>query len=100
MSEGALVLSRLDDPWKMGAWEIDVVLPVILCLFVAMLKGTGTALLLGAVVGFFISMKIAKLKAAQHPGYVLHFIYWHLPAFGAINNFSVVPGSAYREMVG
>jgi conjugal transfer pilus assembly protein TraL len=100
MAQGTRILSRLDDPWKLAAWEIDVVAPLIFCVFVGLIKGSPLSLGVGVAIGGFLSSRISKLKAAQHPGFARHFIYWHLPALGAFNNFKVLPASAYRQMVG
>lgn len=93
------VLRRLDDPWKLGLWELDIALPFAFCMFMGMLKGTGLSLFMGVAVGFFIAQRIGKIKAARHPKYFRHFMYWVLPPV-SLAAPKALPPSSQHEMVG
>jgi conjugal transfer pilus assembly protein TraL len=94
------IFNRLDDPWKLGMWELDVAFPFVACVFLGILRGSIISLSVGVLIGTFVSWRIAKLRASKHPGYALHMAYWHLPSIGRLNGFRCLPDSAIREMVG
>jgi conjugal transfer pilus assembly protein TraL len=93
-----LILRRLDDPWKLGLWDLDIALPFTFCVFFGMLRGTGLSLLLGVALGFITARAVSRLKAARHPAYIKHAIYWTLPPMFA--RIQALPPSAQNEMVG
>lgn len=92
------ILRRLDDPWRLGLWELDVALPFSGCVFMGMLRGTGFGLLMGVVFGFLLARAVSRTKAARHPAFLKHAIYWYLPAL--FSRTRALPPSAQHEMVG
>jgi conjugal transfer pilus assembly protein TraL len=100
MNRDVYVLTRLNDAWRLGMWELDVALPALVFGFFGLVKGTGLSLAIGAGIGLWLSWRVSKLKAAQHPGYAKHWLYWYFPNIGIVNNFKILPDSAVREMVG
>ncbi len=98
--DGCRILQHLDDPWKLGVWEMDVSITFIFFLFLGFMKGTMWSFFGFAVVGYFASSRISKLKAMRHTGYLWHFLYWWLPAELAFIPRGVVPPSHYRELAG
>lgn len=93
------ILRRLDDPWKLGLWELDVALPFAVCLMFGLLRGSAVALVAGIAVGFFISQRVSKIKASGHPRHFRHLMYWALPPSAALAP-KAFPPSGQREMVG
>lgn len=93
------ILRRLDDPWKLGLWELDVAMPFTFCLVMGLLKGTALALFSSVAVGWFIASRITKVKAAKHPKFFRHLLYWMLPPISGLSPKSFPP-SAQHEMVG
>jgi conjugal transfer pilus assembly protein TraL len=98
MNGESTILRRLDDPWKLGLWELDVAIPFAFCIFVGMVRGTGLSLFLGVAAGIFVGRSITKIKAARHPGFFKHLLYWVLP--DVVYRTRALPPSALREMVG
>lgn len=98
-SDQVRILRRLDDPWKLALWELDVALPFALCLFFGLLKGTATGLGLSVLVGWFITNRISRIKSRGHPRYFRHLIYWIFPPEIALTP-KALPPSAQHEMVG
>ncbi len=92
------ILRRLDDPWKLGLWELDIAVPFCACLCAGMIRGTTPAFIGSAIVGWLVCKRIARLKAARHSGFFTHFMYWWLP--GEFYPVKSMPPSAQREMVG
>lgn len=99
MSGESYILRRLDDPWKLGLWELDVAVPFVFCAFFGMLRGTVLSMVIGVGIGFLVSQRISRIKAARHPKYFKHLIYWLMPPVfpGALK---ALPPSAQHEMVG
>jgi conjugal transfer pilus assembly protein TraL len=98
MNEQSYILRRLDDPWKIGLWELDVALPFSFCAFFGMLRGTAVSLVVGVALGFIIARKVSRIKANNHPAFFKHFLYWILPPI--FSRMRVLPPSAQQEMVG
>ncbi|MBK6742673.1 MAG: type IV conjugative transfer system protein TraL [Hydrogenophilales bacterium] len=98
--DGSRILRRLDDPWKLGLWEMDVAGTFVFFLMLGLMKGSITAFFLSAVVGWFASTRISKLKAMRHTGFLWHFLFWWLPQEAMFIPRGIVPPSHYREMVG
>ncbi len=90
---------RLDDQWKVGLWDMDVAIPWLLtfAIFYTALGGM-LGILLGAAGSTFVGIQASKLKADRHPAFVMHWAYWHLPAF--IVQFHRTPPSHHRRMIG
>lgn len=98
MEDQSYILRRLDDPWKIGLWELDVALPFSFCAFMGMMRGTAVGLVVGVALGFFISRTVSRIKAAKHPGFFKHILYWMLPPM--LSRIKSLPPSAQHEMVG
>ena len=98
MEDQSYILRRLDDPWKIGLWELDVALPFSFCAFFGMIRGTIVSLVVGVAIGFFIARMVSRIKAAKHPGFFKHFLYWILPP--ELARIKSLPPSAQNEMVG
>ncbi len=92
------ILRRLDDPWKIGLWEIDVAFPFMVCAFLGVLRGGVFALSAGVGLGAFLAFRITRLKAARLNGFFFHFIYWWFPPM--LLKLKALPPSTMREMVG
>ena len=99
MPDDTYIPSRLDDPWKIGFWDVDVAAPTLLGLFVGYLSGSGLAFALCLAAGFLASRWIARVKADRHPAFALHCLYWHLPT-NPLWALSATPPSHIRRMVG
>ena len=97
-SDQSYILRRLDDPWKIGLWELDVALPFAFCAFFGMLRGTAVSLIVAVALGFIVARKVSRIKAAKHPQFFKHFLYWILPPF--LSRTRALPPSAQHEMVG
>nr|MBL8455662.1 type IV conjugative transfer system protein TraL [Zoogloeaceae bacterium] len=93
------IIRRLDDPWKLGLWELDVALPFAFCLMMGIVKGTALALIASVLIGWFIAARVTKIKAAKHPKYFKHILYWTLPPLVGLAP-RAFPPSAQNEMVG
>lgn len=100
MNGESYILRRLDDPWTLGLWELDVALPFAACLFFGMIRGTFSGLLLSVVLALFIARRISRIKAARHPRFFLHMLYWLFPAVVLGPWARHLPPSAQHEMVG
>ena len=100
MDGESYILRRLDDPWTLGLWELDVALPFSACLFLGMVRGTFTGLLVAVCLGFFLARRISQIKAARHPRFFLHLLYWLLPPAVLGSWARRIPPSAQHEMVG
>jgi conjugal transfer pilus assembly protein TraL len=92
------ILRRLDDPWKLGLWELDIALPFSLCAFLGMLRGTGLSMFMGVALGYLLARSVSRIKAARHPAYIKHVMYWYLPPL--FSRKKALPPSAHQEMVG
>ena len=100
MQGESYILRRLDDPWTLGLWELDVALPFAACLFLGMVRGTFTALLVSVIVAVVLARRITQIKAARHPRFFLHLLYWLFPASVLGSWARRLPPSAQHEMVG
>jgi type IV conjugative transfer system protein TraL len=98
MDGQSYILRRLDDPWKIALWELDVALPFITCLFFGVIRGTVTSLLVGVVAAIVAGRVIGRIKAMRHPGYFKHLIWWLLPSEISFSN--AFPPSNQQEMIG
>ena len=97
-NDQSYILRRLDDPWKIGLWEMDVAVPFCFCVFFGMLRGTATSLAAGVALGYLLSRTVSRIKAAKHQAFFKHFLYWILPA--SFSRTRGLPPSAQQEMVG
>lgn len=88
-----LVPRRLDAPPKFLLWDFDTVAVGI--------AGIGIGILVnsfwfGAISGVGFIYCWSKLRSGRHPGYGLHWLYWHLP----LKFFKRTPDSCRRFFVG
>jgi conjugal transfer pilus assembly protein TraL len=90
---------RLDDPWKIGFWDIDVATPTLFGLFVGYLSGSKLSFALCVATGFIASRWIARIKADKHPAFAVHWLYWHLPT-SPITSMKATPPSHIERMIG
>lgn len=90
---------RLDDPWKVGLWDMDVAIPwlVTFGIFYTALGGI-MGMIVGGAAGTFVGMKASKLKSDKHPAFAMHWAYWNLPDF--IVKLHCTPPSHHRRMIG
>lgn len=84
---------RLDAPAKFLLWDFDLV--------AAASAGFGVGIAVNSFyVGLFASCLAAwgysRLKGSRHPGYGLHYLYWHLP----FKTFKRTPSSSRRHFSG
>lgn len=86
---------RLDDPWKVAWFEVDVALPWCAIFVLGLIAGHWFS---GILVATALARAIMKLKSDKHPAYALHLAYWYLP--GIFTPMKRTPPSHIREMVG
>ncbi len=98
--DGSRILRRLDDPWKLGLWELDVAGTFVFFLCLGFMKGTMGAFFAAIVAGYFVCSRISKLKAMRHTGFLWHFLFWWLPQEAMFISRDLLPPSHYRELVG
>ena len=99
MISDSYIPRRLDDAWKIGLWDFDVALPVLVALFVGWLSGTKVGFALCFAAGLFVSRMLSRIKADKHPSYALHWAYWSLPT-NPLTYLKATPPSDIRRMVG
>ncbi|MQA40599.1 type IV conjugative transfer system protein TraL [Rugamonas aquatica] len=99
MSADGYTPGRLDDQWKLGFWDIDVALPVLIGIFLGWLSGskTGFCCLLGG--SMLVSRWLARKKGDKHSAFILHWLFWNLPPT-PMTYLTCSPPSALRRMVG
>ena len=99
MRANTYIPRRLDDPWKIGFWDLDVAAPFLFGLFLGYLSGSKLSFALCSAAGFLTSRWIARIKADKHPAFAMHWMYWHLPT-NPMTALRVTPPSHLRRMVG
>lgn len=99
MQADTYIPRRLDDPWKIGFWDVDVAAPVLAAFFIGYLAGTKFAFVVCMAVGLFASRWIARKKADRHPAFAVHWMFWHLPP-NPLTSLKATPPSHIRRMVG
>lgn len=90
---------RLDDPWKIGFWDVDVAAPTVLGLLVGYLSGSRISFALCVAAGLWASRWIGRIKSDKHPAFAIHWLYWHLPV-NPLTAMRATPPSHVRRMVG
>lgn len=89
-----LVPRKLDEPPRAFFWDFDVALVFMVPLGFGIIAGK---IMLPAICGFIAAAMYSKAKSGQHPGYLVHTMYWHLPlSLG----FRRTPPSYEREFCG
>jgi conjugal transfer pilus assembly protein TraL len=99
MNNGTYIPRRLDDQWKIGFWDIDVAAPVLFMFFAGYLAGNKLAFASCIATGLGLARWISRIKADKHPGFALHWLYWHLPT-NPVTALRATPPSHLRRMVG
>jgi conjugal transfer pilus assembly protein TraL len=89
-----LVPRKLDEPPRFFFWEFDVALVFLVMLGFGILTGQ---IVLSLILGVVGAVSFSKMKSGQHPGYLIHMLYWHLPLR---IGFKRTPPSYEREFVG
>ena len=92
------ILRRLDYPWKLGLWELDVALTFSVCFMLGLIQGSASGMFIGTLAGYGLCVYITKSKAMRHIGYIWHMLYWFLPE--SIFPTKKAPASAQMDMVG
>jgi len=96
---GTYIPRRLDDPWKLGLWDMDVAIPFLFAFMLAQAAIGGiTGWLVGVPMGLLAGKLMSRTKAARHPAFLFHWAYWHLPT--VIVRLDCTPPSCIRRMVG
>ena len=99
MRANTYIPRRLDDPWKIGFWDLDVAATFLFGLFLGYLSGSKLSFALCSAAGFLTSRSIARIKADKHPAFAMHWMYWHLPT-NPMTALRATPPSHLRRMVG
>lgn len=94
------ILRRLDDPWKLGLWELDVAGTFVFFLCLGFMKGTMASFFGSVVLGYFVASRISKLKVMRHTGFLMHFMYRWLPREVMFMPRGVIPPSHLRVLTG
>lgn len=89
-----LVPRKLDEPPRVFFWDFDVALVFLVSLGTGILVGK---ILIPAVIGLIAAGMYSKAKSGQHPGYLMHSMYWHLPLNLGMRR---TPPSYERDFVG
>ena len=96
MSDVSLEIPRrLNDAPRMFWWDLDVSLLVLAAALAGMISGLFVS---GFAVGMLLASAYGRAKAGKHPAFLLHLLYWHVPA--AVTGLKRTPPSHLREMVG
>ena len=96
MSDVSLEIPRrLNDPLRMFWWDLDVSLLVLAAALAGMIAGF---FLSGCALGILLGSAYGRTKAGKHPAFLLHILYWYLPA--PVTGLKRTPPSHLREMVG
>ncbi len=96
MSQAALdIPRRLNDSPRFFWWEMDVALIFMSGLLAGLLSGF---LLSGGLLGAALATGFGKAKSGQHPAFVHHLLYWHLPPF--VSGLQRTPPSYLRMLQG
>lgn len=66
----------LDAPPRFFFWDFDVAIVFLLCLGFGIVTGFTMTF---SVIGIFAAAGFSRLRSGQHPGYLIHLMYWYLP---------------------
>ncbi|MGF6095755.1 type IV conjugative transfer system protein TraL [Pseudomonas sp. 18175] len=99
MDDTTYIPRRLDDPWKLGFWDVDIAAPVLFGALIGYLSGNKWAFALCLAFGLLLARWIAHSKQDKHPAFALHWLYWHLPAM-PLTALHATPPSYRRRLVG
>lgn len=89
------ILRRLNDPWTIGFWTLDVVIPFVVVLMLGFIAGHFWK---GAALAFLVAAAISRLKAGKHAAFFIHSVYWYLPS--EVMPLKATPPAQYRELIG
>lgn len=99
MIDSTYIPRRLDDPWKIGFWDVDVAAPVLFSALVGYLTASKVSFFGCLAGGLFVARWISHTKQDKHPAFVLHWLYWHLPST-PLTSLRTTPPSYLRRLVG
>lgn len=95
MDDRKLLIPRtLDAPPRFFFWDFDIALVFLVLLGFGILSGQ---VLIGGLVGMIGAAIFQRAKSGEHPGYLLHLLYWHLPVGIALRR---TPPSFERDFTG
>lgn len=98
-ADDTYIPGRLDDPWKIGLWDIDVAFPVLFFLYLGWIADSRIAFCIFLATGIFLSRKLSKLKADKHEAFALHWMHWMLPA-SPLTHLRETPPAHIQRMIG
>jgi conjugal transfer pilus assembly protein TraL len=84
----------LDSPPRFFFWDLDVAMVFLLCLGIGIVAGFTMTF---AIIGIFLASAFSRMRSGQHPGYLLHLMYWYLPISVG---FKRTPPSYERYFIG
>jgi conjugal transfer pilus assembly protein TraL len=99
MNDTTYIPRRLDDPWKIGFWDVDVAAPVLFGAMIGYFTGSKWAFFVCLGCGLGLARWISHTKQDKHPAFALHWLYWHLPS-SPLTSLHATPPSYLRLMVG
>lgn len=67
----------LDLPPKVLFWDADVAAAALLGIAIGVAVGYPFTC---SIVGLAAAAALQRMRRGRHPGYMLHVLYWHLPA--------------------
>ena len=85
---------RLDEVPKFLFWDVDIAIVAIIGAYIGIWVGHFAY---GLGFGIVMATIYSRTKSGHHPGFALHFMYWHLPSD---NFFKRTPPSHIREFFG
>lgn len=85
---------KLDEPPRFFFWEFDIALVFLVGIGFGILSNQ---IVLCTVLGTVGATVFSKTKSGQHPGYLVHLLYWYLPLNIGLKR---TPPSYEREFVG
>ena len=99
MNDSTYIPRRLDDPWKIGFWDVDVAAPVLFGALVGYLSANKLSFFVCLGIGWLLASWVSHTKQDKHPAFVLHWLYWHLPSL-PMTALYTSPPSYLRRLVG
>jgi len=95
MNDGTYIPRRLNDPWKIVWFELDVAIPWTIVFLLGLLADHW---FVGVIIACIVARAIMKVKSDKHPAFALHWAYWYLPE--VFSKMKRTPPSHICEMVG
>lgn len=94
--ENYRIFQFLDSPSRFLYWKLDETASFLIPLLIGFVFGH---FFIGIIVSFFSFKYYKKLTTKHHPGFLKHFLYWHLPQ-GSSKYLKMTPPSWVREYIG